>query len=84
MFLDLLDVALAGRHVDIEHFEPAVEELVQRRPGARVAMFVDLGESASACPLGLARSGRSTWDGLGQVVLRFRHRVDAGVDPHAQ
>jgi hypothetical protein len=42
VLVDLLDVALAGRHVDVENLGPAVEELGHGGSRAWVAPLVDL------------------------------------------
>lgn len=49
VLVQLLDVPLPGRRLDVEHLEPAVEQLVDGRSGPRVAALVDLGQEAGPC-----------------------------------
>jgi hypothetical protein len=44
VLLDLQDVSALGRRLDVEHFEPPVEELVDRRPGLGIPSLIDLAE----------------------------------------
>jgi hypothetical protein len=84
MLLDLLDVALPGRYIDVQDLEPPVEELVHRRLASRIAAFVNLRQQSRSGLFGVAACGRTGGDDLREVVLLLGHRVDAGVDPHAE
>jgi hypothetical protein len=84
VLLDLGDVALARRHIDVEHAYPPVKELADGGTGARIAPLVDLGQEAGSGSLRLALSLGAGRDGLSQVVTLLRHGIDPGVDLHAE
>lgn len=48
MVLDAVLITLARRRLDIEHLQVLVHQLIDRGPGARVALFVQLVQQAGA------------------------------------
>jgi hypothetical protein len=76
--------AVAGGRLHLRDLEPPVKQLIDRRLGSRIAALVELVQQSRPHPLGVAGSSRSGGDRLDEVVPLLRHRVDAGVDAHAQ
>jgi hypothetical protein len=63
VLVDLADVTLPGGRLQLDHFEVAVEELVDcRRAGTGAAVLVDLGEQLDPDTLGLTAGA----DGLAE------------------
>ena len=84
VLLDHEQVPTAGRRLDIEDFEPAVQEVADVRARAWVPLLVHLAEQPGARLLRFP-GGMGTWrDHLDQIVPAARQRIDAGVHPDAQ
>src|SRR5690348_9255866 len=70
VLVDLSDVAKPGGHLDVEHIQPAVKQLIHRRVGTRIALFVDLRQQARTDLLGLTGGVGAGRDRLGQILTR--------------
>jgi hypothetical protein len=68
----------------VDHIEPAIEQLIERGSGPRIAPVVDLRLQATPRLLSLLRSTGLSRDRLDKVVPLLGRRVNAGVDPHSQ
>src|SRR6185312_1846520 len=81
---DIALIAFAGRHVDIEHIEVSVHELVDRRLRAWIASLVDLVQHPCAGLLRLTPRVRAGRDGLPEKMPASGERVLARVHLDAQ
>jgi hypothetical protein len=86
VLLDLPDVAGARGLLDVDDFQPAVEQLVDGRLGRGAAALIDLVQQLRddllRLAFGLALRGTGL-DGLAEPDLLPREPVDAEVDLHA-
>jgi TRAP-type uncharacterized transport system fused permease subunit len=80
----LADITLLGARLNVDHFEPAIDQLVDGSRRARIALLVDLVEQPRPDLLGL---GRSAWAGRNrpaQVHPTSGEWVDPGVHGHSE
>jgi len=75
----LLRTALPRAHGDV-----LVEQLVNGRVRARLALLVDLAQQPRACLLGLTRGLWAGRDHFDQIAAAARHRVLTRIHPYAQ
>src|SRR4051794_3109796 len=84
VLVDVVPVALDGAPAAGVLLEVAVEQLVDRGRGLRVAPLPDVREEPLPDLLGPIPRLRAGRDDLDEVVPALRHRVLPGVDPHAK
>lgn len=77
-------VTVLGGRFHGQVLEVSIEELVDRRVGADVALLVDLGKQVGTGLLGFLGGVRPGRDHLAEVVLLASDRVDAGVYLHPE
>jgi hypothetical protein len=71
-------VAVQGGRLDVQQLQVPIEELVDRRTGARIPPLVDLGEQPGACLLSLACCPRTGGNDLREMVrLRLTGSIPA-------
>src|SRR4051794_14750595 len=84
VLLDHEQVPPARRRLDIEDFEPAVQEVADVRARAWVPLLVYLAEQPGARLLSFTGGIRTRRDHLDEVVPASRQRIDPRVHPDAQ
>src|SRR6185369_11212456 len=84
VLIEDIPVAALGLNIYVELVHVAVKQIVEGSLRSRVPAFVDLRLELGPGPLGCLLRSRSRGNCLSEVVPLVRHRVDAGVDLHAQ
>jgi hypothetical protein len=84
MSIKLEDIAPPRRRLDVEHLKPSIKKLIDRRPGTRIALLVDLAKQPRPSLLRLPLRGRPRLDDLNEIVPLTRDRVTSGEHPHPE